>query len=191
MAIAAARSSIQRSGCGSSYHQSHKWPEYQSRDWRCTREGIAPRKPRLLAEVSAKDKTRIQAEHCIGRIDSLWLGNFDNAVGYFENAVNKNPKRADAWFKWVTAKSSKVRTKRRFKAYQQAVQLKPDSDEVRNKLGDAYYYSGRLIEAIASYKKPLACGRTAPSPLQSCARLFREWRSRAGPGRSASSQTTR
>jgi tetratricopeptide (TPR) repeat protein len=31
------------------------------------------------------------------------------------------------------------------------LQLKPDSAEVVNKLGDAYYYAGRLREAIETY----------------------------------------
>jgi S1-C subfamily serine protease len=30
-------------------------------------------------------------------LNSLWLGNYDSALGYFETAVNKNPQRADAW----------------------------------------------------------------------------------------------
>lgn len=115
---------------------------------------LRPGKPRLLAEVSAKDKTRDQAETLYRTgLDSLWLGNFDNAVGYFENAVNKNPKRADAWVQVGYCKVKQGKNEEAIKAYQQAVQLKPDSDEVRNKLGDAYYYSGRLTEAIASYKE--------------------------------------
>ena len=28
-----------------------------------------------------------------------------------------------------------------------------ESDEIRNKLGDAYYYSGNLMEAISAYKE--------------------------------------
>jgi tetratricopeptide (TPR) repeat protein len=31
--------------------------------------------------------------------------------------------------------------------------LKPDSEEIHNKLGDAYYYAGRMREAIASYSR--------------------------------------
>ena len=38
-----------------------------------------------------------------------------------------------------------------FRAYAQALQLKPADAEIHNKLGDAYYYSGRLREAIESY----------------------------------------
>ncbi|HMF57822.1 MAG TPA: trypsin-like peptidase domain-containing protein, partial [Pyrinomonadaceae bacterium] len=30
-------------------------------------------------------------------LDSLWLGNYENALANFENAVNRNPRRAEAW----------------------------------------------------------------------------------------------
>jgi Flp pilus assembly protein TadD len=33
------------------------------------------------------------------------------------------------------------------------LRLKPESADLRNKLGDAYYYAGRLQEAIISYKE--------------------------------------
>lgn len=84
-------------------------------------------------------------------LDSLWLGNYDNAVGYFENAVNKNPKRADAWVQVGYCKVKQGKNDEAIKAYQQALHLLPDSADVYNKLGDAYYYAGKLNEAIESY----------------------------------------
>ena len=39
------------------------------------------------------------------------------------------------------------------RAYQHALELKPNSEEIHNKLGDAYYYAGRMREAIASYSR--------------------------------------
>jgi S1-C subfamily serine protease len=86
-------------------------------------------------------------------LDSLWLGNYDNALGYFENAVNKNPKRADAWVQVGYCKVKQGKNDDAIKAYQQALQLRPDSADVHNKLGDAYYYAGRLSEAIQSYSE--------------------------------------
>jgi S1-C subfamily serine protease len=86
-------------------------------------------------------------------LDSLWLGNYDNALGYFENAVNKNPKRADAWVQVGYCKVKQGKNDEAIKAYQQALQLRPDSADVHNKLGDAYYYAGRLSEAIQSYSE--------------------------------------
>jgi tetratricopeptide (TPR) repeat protein len=38
--------------------------------------------------------------------------------------------------------------KEAIRAYTQALQLKPGDADIHNKLGDAYYYSGRLREAI-------------------------------------------
>ena len=84
-------------------------------------------------------------------------------------------------FKLATAKLSKVRMRKPSRAYQQALQLKPESEEVLNKLGDAYYYAGRLGEAIESYKE---AARLHPaerrSLLQPGLGLFREWQSEAG-----------
>ena len=111
-------------------------------------------KRRLLAELNMRDKNGDPAESLYKTgLDSLWLGNFDNALAYFENAVNKNPTRADAWVQVGYCKVKQGKNDEAIKAYQQAVLLMPDSDEVRNKLGDAYYYSGRLMEAIAAYKE--------------------------------------
>jgi tetratricopeptide (TPR) repeat protein len=111
-------------------------------------------KRRLLAELTMRDRGSDPAESLYKTgLDSLWLGNFDNALGYFENAVNKNPARADAWVQVGYCKVKQGKNDEAIKAYQQAVLLMPESDEVRNKLGDAYYYSGRLMEAIAAYKE--------------------------------------
>ena len=84
-------------------------------------------------------------------LESLWLGNYDNAVGYFENAVNKNPNRADAWVQVGYCKVKQGKNLEAIKAYHQALQLKPEDAQIHNKLGDAYYYAGRLREAIESY----------------------------------------
>ncbi len=86
-------------------------------------------------------------------LDSLWLGNYDNAVGYFENAVNRNPKRADAWIQVGYCKVKLGKNEEAIRAYQHALLLRPDTEEILNKLGDAYYYASRLPEAIETYKE--------------------------------------
>ncbi len=115
---------------------------------------LIPGALRNLAELPAKDKL-IDVGEALYRtgLDSLWLGNYDHAVGYFENAVNRNPKRADAWIQVGYCKVKQGKNEEAIKAYQQALQLKPSSEEVLNKLGDAYYYAGRLPDAIESYKE--------------------------------------
>lgn len=104
-----------------------------------------------LPELALKSKGDVAESSYRNGLDSLWLGNYDSAVGFFENAVNKNPKRADAWVQVGYCKVKQGKSQEAIRAYQQALQLKPDDAEIHNKLGDAYYYAGRLSEAIESY----------------------------------------
>src|SRR5262245_15219168 len=104
-----------------------------------------------LSELAVKGKGDVAESLYRSGLDSLWLGNYDNAVGYFENAANKNPRRAETWVQVGYCKVKQGKTQEAIRAYQQALQLKPADPEIHNKLGDAYYYSGRLREAIDSY----------------------------------------
>jgi tetratricopeptide (TPR) repeat protein len=106
-----------------------------------------------LSELTVKNKGDAAESLYRSGLESLWLGNYDNAVGYFENAANKNPKRAEAWVQVGYCKVKQGKIQEAVRAYQQALQLKPADAEIHNKLGDAYYYSGRLREAIESYSE--------------------------------------
>ncbi len=106
---------------------------------------------RPLADLTTKTKGDVGESAYRNGLESLWLGNYDSAVGYFENAVNKNPKRADAWVKVGYCKVKQGKNQEAIKAYTEALQLKPNDADIHNKLGDAYYYAGRLREAIESY----------------------------------------
>src|SRR5215203_16436 len=104
-----------------------------------------------LSDLTLKNKGDVAESLYRSGLDSLWLGNYDNAVGYFENAANKNPRRAEAWVQVGYCKVKQGKIQEAIRAYTQALQLKPADAEIHNKLGDAYYYSGRLREAIDSY----------------------------------------
>src|SRR5690242_2919646 len=112
---------------------------------------LKPGKLQPLSELVTKGRGDIAESLYRSGLDSLWLGNYDNAVGYFENAANKNPKRAEAWVQVGSCKVKQGKNPEAIRAYLQALQLKPTDAEIHNKLGDAYYYSGRLREAIESY----------------------------------------
>ena len=105
----------------------------------------------LSADLGAKNKGDAAESAYRSGLDSLWLGNYDNAVGYFENAANKNPRRVEAWVQVGFCKVKQGKNQEAIRAYLQALQLKPNDAEIHNKLGDAYYYLGRLREAIESY----------------------------------------
>jgi tetratricopeptide (TPR) repeat protein len=88
-----------------------------------------------------------------GGIDSLWLGNYDNALSYFETAANRNPRRPETWIQIGYCKVKQGRNEEAIRAYKRALQLRPNSSEAYNKLGDAYFFGGRFNEAIASYQE--------------------------------------
>jgi Trypsin-like peptidase domain/TPR repeat/Tetratricopeptide repeat len=89
-------------------------------------------------------------------LNSLWLGNYDSALGYFETAVNKNPQRADAWIQVGFCKVKQGKNQDAIRAFEQALKLTPNSYEALNKLGDAYYYAGNYYKALESYKRAVA-----------------------------------
>ncbi|HEX3249741.1 MAG TPA: trypsin-like peptidase domain-containing protein, partial [Pyrinomonadaceae bacterium] len=70
-----------------------------------------------LSEMSAKGKGDAAESLYRSGLDSLWLGNYDNAVGYFENAANKNPKRAEAWVQVGYCKVKQGKNQEAIKAY--------------------------------------------------------------------------
>src|SRR4030095_10089408 len=114
---------------------------------------LTPGNLQTLTELSTKGKSDVAESLYRTGIESLWLGNYDSAVSYFENAVNKNPKRADAWVQVGYCKVKQGKNQEAIRAYQQAIELRPDVADVDNKLGDAYYYAGRLPEAINAYSE--------------------------------------
>lgn len=85
-------------------------------------------------------------------LNSLWLGNYDGALGSFEQVVNKNPNRVEAWIQVGYCKVKQGKMGEAIRAYKQALCLRPNSVEAYNKLGDAYYYASNFDEAIAAYR---------------------------------------
>ena len=104
-----------------------------------------------LSDLALKGKGDVAEALYKSGLDSLWLGNYDNALGYFENAANKNPKRAETWVQVGYCRVKQGKAQEAIRAYEQALQLKPTDADIHNKLGDAYYYLGRLREAIDAY----------------------------------------
>ena len=116
-------------------------------------ESLTPGRLRSTATLP-KEKAGDAAESSYRTgLNSLWLGNYDNAIGYFETAANRNPKRADLWVQVGYCKVKQGKNEEAIRAYRQALVLKPEAEEIHNKLGDAYYYAGKMTDAIASYSR--------------------------------------
>ncbi|HZI19557.1 MAG TPA: tetratricopeptide repeat-containing serine protease family protein [Pyrinomonadaceae bacterium] len=89
-------------------------------------------------------------------LNSLWLGNYESALGYFETAVNKNPNRVEAWIQVGFCRVKQGKNREAVKAFEQALRLEPDSYEALTKLGDAHYYGGSYDKALEAYKRAVA-----------------------------------
>lgn len=114
--------------------------------------------PLSFSDLAMKGKNGSQADVLAevwyrNGLESLWLGNYDDALGYFESTVNKNPRRAEAWLQVGFCKLKQGKNDDAILAYRKAIQLRPDSAEAHNKLGDAFFYAGRFTDAIESYRK--------------------------------------
>lgn len=119
---------------------------------------LEPEKMLSFEELAAKLRGGPQADAVSERwylngLNSLWLGNYESALGYFEIAVDKNPGRAEAWIQVGYCKVKQGKNRDAIRAFQQAIRLRPTSAEAYNKLGDAYFYSGSFQEAIEAYKQ--------------------------------------
>jgi tetratricopeptide (TPR) repeat protein len=117
-------------------------------------------KGQLIAfdQIAAKNKPVTQPELLAelwyrGGIDSLWLGNYDSALSYFETAANRNPRRPETWIQIGYCKVKQGRNDEAIRAYKRALQLRPTSADTYNKLGDAYYYGAHFSEAIDAYRQ--------------------------------------
>ncbi len=119
---------------------------------------LAPGALMSFDEVATRNKSTTQPEVLAelwyrGGIDSLWLGNYDSALNYFETAANRNPRRPETWIQIGYCKVKQGRNDEAIRAYKRALQLSPQSSEAYNKLGDAYFFAGRFNEAIEAYKQ--------------------------------------
>jgi tetratricopeptide (TPR) repeat protein len=119
---------------------------------------VQPGKLISFEQVALRNKSSQQPEALAewwyrNGLSSLWLGNYDSALNYFETAVVKNPSRADAWIQVGYCKVKQGKNAEAIRAYQRAIMLRPNSVEAYNKLGDAFYYAGRFDEALNAYQQ--------------------------------------
>lgn len=135
-------------------------------------------------QVAAKGKAGTQPEALAevwyrGGIDSLWLGNYDNALNYFETAANRNPRRPETWIQIGYCKVKQGRNDEAIRAYKRAIQLRPTSSEAYNKLGDAYFFGGRFPEAIEAYQEAARIQPNEPEAYYNLGLVYLETGDRA------------
>ena len=85
----------------------------------------------------------------------LWRERYDEALPYFDKAVKKNPRYAQAHFQIGFCKRELGRHEEALEAYKEAIRIKPDYAEAHLNLGLTYHGLGRYGEAIEAYKQAI------------------------------------
>ena len=62
------------------------------------------------------------------------LGNYDNAIGYFETAANRNPRRADSWVQVGYCKVKQGKSVEAIRAYQHALEYDIEIQRLRRSM---------------------------------------------------------
>jgi tetratricopeptide (TPR) repeat protein len=86
---------------------------------------------------------------------SLWAGDYEKALPYFEKAVIRNPRYTEAYFYIGYCNDELGRYAEAVEAYKQAIRIKPDCAEAHYNLGLAYGKLGRYTEAVEAYKQAI------------------------------------
>src|SRR5947207_15870635 len=81
-----------------------------------------------------------------------WGEDYAQALPYFEEAVQRTPRYAEAWFKVGVCNGELGRWHEAVTAVQQAIRLKPDDAEAHFNLGTAYRMLGGRHEALEEYQ---------------------------------------
>ena len=84
-----------------------------------------------------------------------WGEDYAKALPYFEEAVQRTPRYAEAWFKVGVCNGELGRWHEAVTAVQQAIRLKPDNAEAYFVLGTAYGELGRWHEAVTAYQQAI------------------------------------
>jgi len=85
----------------------------------------------------------------------LWAEKYEEALPYFEEAVQKDPDYADAYFQIGYCNGKLGRHDEAIEAYKQAIRIEPDDAKAHYGLGVAYDSLGRYDEAIEAFKQAI------------------------------------
>lgn len=85
----------------------------------------------------------------------LWIEAWDHALPYFEEAVKRNRRYAEAYFQIGFCRAKLGHFQEAIESYQEAIQIKPEDAEIYNNLCVAYGMVGRYNEAVSTCKQAI------------------------------------
>ncbi len=93
--------------------------------------------------------------HAFSGMIALRLGNHEEAVGFYGDAVRLRPDYAEAYCNLGNARRALGQTEAALTAYRRAAEIKPDMAQAHHNLGTLLLGSDRLEEAAAAYRRAL------------------------------------
>ena len=119
---------------------------------------LEPEKGKTFAEWKAGTR-----QECLASAEGLYFKglafflaeDYEKALSYFEKAVEKNPRYADAYFSIGGCNYALGRYTEAIEALKQAIRIKPDYAKAYFGLGLAYGKLGSYTEAIEAYKQAI------------------------------------
>src|SRR6266571_721923 len=106
------------------------------------------------AEVTGEEEVTAEGLYSTG-LDFVGSEEYAKALPYFEEAVQRNPSYAEAWFEVGVCNGELGRHQEEIAAYQQAIHLKPDYAEAHYNLGGVYGKLGHYREAAAAFQQAI------------------------------------
>jgi len=85
----------------------------------------------------------------------LWTDDYEKALPYFQNAVEKHPNYADAWFCIGYCSDELGYYHEAVEAFKQAIRIKPDYAEAYYNLGVVYDSLERYYKAVEAFKQAI------------------------------------
>ena len=118
---------------------------------------LTPDKGKTLAEWEAggTDGTSSAEGFYSTGLSYLWVEEYEEALLYFEEAVEKDPDYVEAYFQIGYCNTELGRYEEAIEAYKQAIRLEPDDAEAHYGLGVSYGLLGRYDEEIEAYKQAI------------------------------------
>jgi tetratricopeptide (TPR) repeat protein len=115
-------------------------------------QAVAGGKPKTLTEWNAAIPKNAPADAEADYREGLNLvlqDKYEEALAFFQRAIRKNPRHAEAWFHAGFVEGKLGMAKEKIAAYREALRIKPDSAIVHYSLGVTYALAGQGAPAMA------------------------------------------
>ncbi len=120
---------------------------------------LAPREGQTLREWGASvPEARVASAEGLysSGLRLLWVGDYTKALQRFEDAVEGNPRYAEAYFQIGYCNDQLGRYAEAIEPIKQAIRIKPDYAEAYVNLGATYHQLTRYTEAAQAYNRAIS-----------------------------------